>query len=338
MRKQMESSTKELKPQTHRKEIFKQIPVLYEHQLFPSLKGSNNRGISWGWNLHKAMIVALTGPKGGIKSGSLAYIGIKLLSMGLPVYTNLPIKCYLIKNKSGNGEKILLESQPIDFNKLFMHSEELDGGAILWDEYQQWDRSGRHMTTQHQLLMGLWEQIRHTWMSFYYVAKRINLVPGDIAWETDIEINCSDITPPPAEGEKCLWQIKDLSGALTRRMFNPDNPIIYPFTFYHRAIWGAYDTLQRFDFFEAMKGVSLDLEKRVISDKTDDGFDADDYRDDIARLFRAKDRYWQQEIYAKLNIREKYHKEELTSLLMSMGFDLGYSGGKAYFRKSKSNI
>ena len=250
----------ESNPQTFRKEIIETIPTVYEHQLVASFPITTKviRGIS----IYDSYIIAITGPRGGIKSGTLAYCCMKFLAAGLPVFTNQPVKFNLIRR---DGTKELLETQDLDFDKLFTHRD-IHGGLVAIDEYQQWDRSSRAMTTQHLVLMGMWEQIRKLDLSFYYVAKRIELVPGDIAWETDIEINCQDITPFPGSGVACLWNIKDLSGLWTRHMFDPRNPVFYKQRFYHRAIWGSYSTKQSFDFYEAMKGVKVDLAKRLITD------------------------------------------------------------------------
>lgn len=257
----MVSEIGESKPQTFRKEIHKEIPTIYEHQLRAGYPATQK--VTRGLSLYDSYIIAITGPRGGIKSGTLAYCCMKFLAEGLKVFTNQPVKFYC---KRRDGTVDLLESEDLDFDKLFTHSGDFRGGLVAIDEYQQWDRSSRAMTTQHQVLMGMWEQIRKLDMNFYYVAKRIELVPGDIAWETDIEINCSDITPFPKSGEICLWQMKDLSGLWTRRMFDPRNPVFHKHRFYHRAIWGAYGTKQTFDFYDAMKGVKVDLQKREISD------------------------------------------------------------------------
>ena len=275
-----QSLIEELKPPIlRRKKYITEIPRIWEEQLFPKLPGSGKPGKPLDI-MEKSYIIALTGPRGGVKSGSLAYLSLYALAKGYRVFTNLPVKCNLVDNE---GRVRLLESSPLDIETLIMNPTLLEGSLIAWDEYQQHDRSGSHMTTQHQLLIGQWEQIRKQEISFAYVAKRINLVPGDIAWETDIEINCNDISKidkGEIEGSRTLWQIKDLSGYWTRHMFDPRHPVIYPFSFYHRAIMGAYDTRQRFDPLEAKRGFKLDLQKRIISDHdaSDDFVTEEDYQ------------------------------------------------------------
>ncbi len=302
---------RELKPPTSkRKEIIEKIPTVYEHQLVPSFPSTTKtmRGIS----IYDSYIIGITGPRGGIKSGTLAYCAILFMAHGLPVYTNQPIKCNIIRR---DGTKDLLESQELDFDKLFTHRE-YHGGLVAIDEYQQWDRSSRAMTTQHVILMGMWEQVRKLDMSFYYVAKRIELVPGDIAWETDIEINCKDITPYPLSGIACLWSIKDLSGLWTRHMFDPKNPVIYKQRFYHRAIWGSYQTKQRFDFYEAMKGVKLDLTKRVLTDGNGGHeLDLPGLALKAQRMFQVEDIYRPTEFWESLGVESNMDKGKVRSYL-----------------------
>lgn len=271
--------TEESKPPIPRKLYYTDIPTIYEQQLTPRVLSTRNVGRPLDI-MAKSYIVALTGPRGGIKSGSLAYLSIWALAKGHRVLTNLPVKCNL-KRVSGVTE--LLESEPLDVQTIIMEPQTLEGSLIAWDEYQQWDRSGTHQTMQHRLLIASWEQIRKHEISFAYVAKRINLVPGDVAWETDLEFNCQDVSNTgkgEIEGTRCGWEIKDLSGLWTRKMYNPKHPESYHAGFYHRAIMGAYDTRQRFDPLEAARGYAVNLTKNVISDheSESDFIDEDAYQ------------------------------------------------------------
>jgi len=325
-----DNSQEGLKPPTTngRKEIHVTIPTIYEHQLVASFPGTARtmRGIS----IYDSYIIALTGPRGGIKSGTLAYCAMKFLASGLPVFTNQPVKFNIVRR---NGEKELLESQDLDFDKLFTHSSDYHGGLVAIDEYQLYDRSGRAMTTQHLVLMGQWEQIRKLDMSFYYVAKRIELVPGDIAWETDIEINCADITPYPKSGEVCLWSIKDLSGLWTRHMFDPKHPVIYKQRFYHRAIWGAYQTKLNYDFFDAMRGVKMDLQKRVISDGSGkNDLDLPSIARKALVMFQSDDSYRPTEFWEALGVDGNINKGKVRNFLekeIGLGEKLS-SGRRSY--------
>lgn len=333
----MVQETKELKPQTHkRKKYITETPTIYEQQLWPKLSSAKKKTMPLDI-MAKSYIAALTGPRGGVKSGSLAYLGIWAMAKQHRAITNLPIKCNLVRH---NGDKEILQSEPLDIEILIMEPELYAGSLILWDEYQQFDRSGSHMTTQHQLLISQWEQIRKQEISFVYVSKRINLIPGDIAWETDLEINCMDVSNSAKgeiDGTRVGWEIKDLSGLWSRRMFDPNNPVIYRAGFYHRAIMGAYDTSQRFDPIEAKRGFKVDLNKRVISDKEED-FDIDDFRQPIAELFKVKDKYWLPELLAKLGVRDLKLKKEISALMHRMGFDMGVSAGQKYFKLNSKII
>ncbi len=253
-----------------RKELIHEIPTISESQLWPRVRMVGKKSQKPLDIMGKSYIIAITGPRGGIKSGSLAYLCIHAMAKGHRAITNLPVHCHF---KRDSGEIVDLQTEPLDIETLILNPMSLEGSLIAWDEYQQHDRSGSHLTTQHQLLIGQWEQIRKQEITFAYVAKRINLIPGDIAWETDLEINCHDISREgkEMEGERCVWEIKDLSGYWTRKMFDPKFPITYRMGFYHRAIMGSYDTRQRFDPLEAKRGFQLDLQKRVISDKDHSG-------------------------------------------------------------------
>lgn len=226
---------------------------------------------------YESYIYAFCGPRGSGKDESLSLIAILFLASELPVWLNYPLKFYYKRN--GDEHYKLYEAQLLDMNKLLNHSTEYEGGLIGISEYQDWDNAMRSQTNQSLLLHAFWGQIRKGDLSFAYTTKRLEDIAGKTSSETDIVTTCQDHTEiiedyeydhPRGRGALVLWNpIIDMSGYLTRRMNTFLKPMLQPMY----CLWGCYNTKERFDFFEAMRGVKFDFEKRVIGD----GDDSEDY-------------------------------------------------------------
>jgi len=294
-------------------------PTLYESQLFPNgydcsddVKG----GVTL--DLKQANIVNYSGSKGSGKSTSLAYVGIKALAGGLKVYTNFPLQCYLIRDVTGNGKgRDLLKAELLNLKDFLTRKTPIKGGVVELDEYQDIASSYTFNSTKNRLLAATWAQIRKDDLSFYYGSKFYKWVDTRTRDELDLEFCCQDAHRTPwgrkkyKKGEMVFWQMRDWSGNLTGYQFE-QYPIERPMKFFAKPIWGSFPTKFRIDIFDSMRGMQLDLEKDVISDKFEEtDIDKDALAEAAQRLFDKIPRWNPADFWQELGIFA--HKEKLAA-------------------------
>jgi len=317
------------------REYITEIPTLDERQFIPdspNIMGGEGYEIS----IYEPYIAGISGPRGGIKSGTLSYLAMVFLAHGLKVWLNYPLQFYLVRN----ARKELLKSHTLDFNELFTMSSEFQGGLIGIDEYNDWDNSYNFNSVQSKILYGMWGQIRKNDISFYYVSKFLENIGRKTRDETDIEIACMDACKLPfgrgkfKRGELCTWDITDLSGNWTGRPWMKYRDPPYQNEFYHRAIMGSYDTRLRFDIFEAMRGIKLDLRKRLIGDEGqgEDEYNWDDIKQRAGQLFAQARRWRAADFWAAFGIKNSMAKSEIARFLEdTLGMSRTMSNGANYF-------
>src|SRR3972149_5378906 len=78
-------------------------PTVYESQLFP---GGDVFDLAKGsvLDLCESTMLCFSGPRGGGKTASLAYAGMKALAGGQRVWLNFPLEFYLIRDRTGDGK------------------------------------------------------------------------------------------------------------------------------------------------------------------------------------------------------------------------------------------
>lgn len=319
-----------------RRQFVTKMPTLHEDQLFDQTYNPYAGG--FGADVDESYIWGVSGVRGSGKSMTLAYLGVRTLAMGLPVWSNFPIKFQYLQH---HHDPKILESTPLNFKDLFNLSPDYFGGLILIDEYQDWANALSFMTTQNKILNSVWAQIRKNQLSFAYGAKKLRWIDIKTREETDIEIGCTDASRAPSNrfkykrGQMVFWDFKDWSGNWTGEAYE-DNPITYPSKFFAEPIWGAYDTNQRFNIFEAMRGLKLDLEKTVISDKNpedkNDNINREETEKMLIGLFKRDHTLRASEVFDIVGVAENKQKNIVSRLIKDMGGKEVFKGGMRIFK------
>jgi hypothetical protein len=311
------------------------MPTIHEDQIF-GVSPPGGGVLDYGADVDESYIWGVSGVRGSGKSQTLCYMGIRALALRLPVWSNFPIKYRLLQH---HKDPIIVESTPLNFKELFSLSANFFGGLILIDEYQDWANALSFMTTQNKILNGIWAQIRKNQLSFAYGAKKLRWIDLKTREETDIEIGCKDASKTPkgrrlyGKGEKVYWDFKDWSGNWTGKGYE-DFPITHPYTFEAKFIWGAFDTNQRFDIFEAMRGLKMDLTKTVISDKEpeNDNINREQIEKMMVSIFGREHVIKATEMYDILGLITNKQKSVAARLVKDMGGTEVFKGGCRYFK------
>lgn len=299
------------------------IPTIYYDQLFGEVEKSNEEDEDMRYvYLSDSVITSIGGARGAGKSILLAYTGTVAMACGLPVWSNFPIRAHYIDHNDHLRE---LESRPLMFKDLFNQTHEVKGGKILIDEYQDWGNAFAFMSTQNKLLNAYWAQIRKDEMSFDYASKKSRWVDLRTREETDIEINCRDAYHivgrgrQKERGNKIFLDVKDMSGMWTGQQYE-ESGIVYSYELFAGIVRDAYDTKNRFDIFEAMRGVKLDLQKDIITDKDEaQSMSFEGIEKKIESMFSSWPRIKESEFWATLGIKKPEHKAQIRPIMRDMG-------------------
>jgi len=321
----------------------KPLAEIHEWQIFDRDYGSEGEdgeesGGDFSWDVNQPYVVGVSGARGSGKSLTLCYMGIRALAMGVPVWSNFPIRYKLLTR---HGPKVL-EANKLLFKDLLILENRPRGGLILIDEYQDWANNLNFMSTQNKLLNAVWHQIRKDDLCFAYAAKKLRWIDSKTREETDIEIQCKDMWTDPKyrrstkRGETVLQDYIDWSGFWTGQMYD-DYPIVYPMRAYYKFCWEAYDTRQRFDIFEALKGYKLDLTKEVITDK-EDSFNLEQIEKKLINLFDSDKQIKASEVYQYLGLKNNYQKNAVSKLIRDIGGEESWRGNSKFFNLDTDHL
>lgn len=308
--------------------IVRKIPIFIEPEVrqFFSRNGYREKG-ERVLDLLDSYIICLSGARGGGKTETQAWLGIIAKILGYPVWSNFPLKFYLKKTKTAKPE--IVEAEMLDLSKLFALSDDIRGGLVLIDEYQTYCSKYSFNSMRNRIFGEFWAQIRKRDLSFCFTAKSIDWVDRRTISETDVELKCQDAHFSEGgdgfkKGELVFYQVRDLSGKWTGKMFE-DYPIFYPFNLPMRAVWGSYDTRQTVDVFEAMAKLELDLERTIITNK--EAPNTEELEDKLRGLYEEREKWFAPEIFAALGITSPRERKFTQEVLLNMGARLGITGG-----------
>jgi hypothetical protein len=325
------SASQSEKAETNKEPV---IPVIHARQLkaAPVQNGKHARGV----NLLDGYIICFSGPRGGMKTISLTYLGICAKAAGLNLYSNYPIKFILAHD---TGKRELMESQLVDMKMLIMEADKIKDGILLLDEYQDIAGAYTFQSTKNRILAAHWARIRKQQMSLAYTSKFVDWTDTRTRDELDVEINCHDVWRLPwgygkfGKGEKALWEAKDLSGLWTGETFRKTG-MIYSSLEYLKPIWNSYDTRYTVDIWESMRGVDLDLEKMHLSDKKEAEPSADPMlvQAKLISMFEKKDKYAGMEFWsaAGLDSQKPADRKLVSTFMDKLGIAKHKNG--AYYR------
>jgi len=220
-------------------------------------------------------VVGITGPKRSGKSLLLAKLLWRDLIAGRKVWSNMTVKTpkfYLDKGFP------MLETKPIDWDGLYLLSEEYQEGTIGLDESVYYDDSRASLSMRNRLMNTIMNQVGHRNLNVYYTVKAQGWLDRRLQFETDIEIQCQDMAKTRwgrqnhiIPGTLIHFKAFDKSGSVTGKVYDAKDrhsrPIKSWFWDGGRIYWTAYDTKEIIGLEEMYTGVKLDLKQRVISNK-----------------------------------------------------------------------
>jgi hypothetical protein len=107
-------------------------------------------------------------------------------------------------------------------------------------------------------------------------------------------------------------------------------------------LWGSYDTLQRFDFFEAMRGVKFDFEKMVIGDEAEGkenthGLDFDSIKRRVFELLQSSPKTTAFDFMNALGIKLKQWTI-VKRFLPAWGIENKMYAGTRYYYLAKQDV
>lgn len=223
-----------------------------------------------------SFVWCFTGPRGAGKTSYMTYIAEKLNYLyGKRIISNYPISLD-VRHKDMTVTNI--RSENLDLGKMFNFDGAYQDSLIVLDEAPQVINRLATMSWKNRLLDLYLQKIRHDNISFLYGSQNESLdhgwVDASLRFQTDILVYCRDASRryPNAgykRGSMILATMIDKSGMWTGFRYD-ERPRTFRRRVLTELIWGTFDTHQQFDVFESLRGVSIDLEKTKITDKTDE--------------------------------------------------------------------
>lgn len=210
----------------------------------------------------KTWIVGYNGPRGGGKSGSMAYTcAEEKLLRGIPVYT-IPESYRIDINILWGGKKYHFNTEPLDIDRLMKFDPLLDGCAVAASEANiQLADSHRSMSNKNLGVSDYAQQCRHQGVSMYYDVISASWIDPRLRQLTDVLIYCTDPSNSQSgeeagleEGEYSHWNVTDNSGQLTGIPFEVE-PIPYPWSLRLKDFWSIYDTHNKADTLKARSNI-----------------------------------------------------------------------------------
>lgn len=222
-----------------------------------------------------SMVVAITGPKRSGKSLLLARMLLfDMLSLRRKVWSTMTVKTTKYLRDRGEPD---MKTMPLDFNTLYVMSEEYSEGTIGIDESVNIIDRRNSTSMKNKLLNGVMNQVGHRNLNVYYTVKAKDWLDGRFQFETDIEIRCFDLARSPwgrsqgmPKGEMIRLEFYDHSGAFTGHMYNHKwNYLPFKTLVWEHAHnwWDAYDTKEIVTLEEIFTPVRMDMKARVISNR-----------------------------------------------------------------------
>jgi len=237
-----------------------------------------------------SLIVIIVGTRGSGKTLLMTHFELEILSRawgvkklreisGKPnlyprkkvnIWSNYPVKG--LWTPPGQKKAVILESQPLDLERLIMWDDEFCDGVIFFDEIDQVADKQDWQSLVGKLLTAGVQMFRHRNLSLYASIQSLNWLNSRLQWQADVIIKCRDLsfTPwgkekhvQPGEVANTTWI--DKSGIMTGASFE-ENGMFYPLQFYGKRYWGSYSTHHEFNIIEYKRKYKLNLEAVEITD------------------------------------------------------------------------
>ncbi len=254
------------------------VPLVWEEWLY----GPDSDNIAT-LSVGEATVIAATGLKGNGKSETLAYLSAKALALGMPVWSNMAVKFWLIKS---DGTIKLCQTLDLDWRAVLTLSKELERGAMVVDEVSYFASSRLSASVRNRIINAAVNQVRKRTLDFYCSVKFLRQIDVNIREELDAQIECTDVARTTA-GQKekwpkgCFieWNTRDISGwsgtrnkAAESLGFDTLGEPVYKDEGIKklttlRFTWPIYNSYEVVDAATAFRKVRLDFEDTVITDK-----------------------------------------------------------------------
>lgn len=309
-------------------------PVVYRRQL-ELVKGDSDGGGGRGLNfLENSYMICYSGIRGNCKTASLTLTAMHCMSIGMDCFSNYPIEFILVEPSDEHKRykaNIVTVSDMIDNLDKWKHA------FICGDEFQDIVGNYDYSTTKSKLVNSRVARIRKSKSSMGYTAKFVNWVTTRTRDELDMEFMCRDVANTPwgygqyQKGAKVLWTVKDYSGVWSGYIYNEKRPITHRYMAYLKPIWGAYDTDFSVDVLESMRGVKVDMEKRLITDKVKDvTLDPGLIRTQLISIFEAKNKktVYNSELWTRLGIDayDRKNRQVVQTVMNELGIEKTQNG------------
>lgn len=239
-------------------------------------------------------VFCFTGRRGGGKTTLMTLFCVKAAKVDrdLRIISNYPIEFY-IRRSEEHDHLDHYRSETLDFEKLFNFSDDYQGVLICIDEAPDIISHLASMTWKNRLLAAFVRQLRKNRNSLFLAAQDFNLIDNSMRWQTDIMIQCADLSKIVGEsnelerGEAILFKMFDQSGLWTGKSTEeriaemkhayrdaPDHAYVKKGVAYPRLLWGdkeagtkpVFDTYYQMDVFESLKRVDMKLSSYKIGD------------------------------------------------------------------------
>lgn len=219
-------------------------------------------------------VVSITGAKRSGKSLLLS----RMLNIDMikerTVWSTIPVHTPSFLVKEGLP---LLKSKDVDWDMLYMLSEEYVEGTLGFDEGTNVDDRRASGSVRNRLVNAAMNQVGHRNLNVYTTVKVKTWMDGRFNYEVDLEIRCRDIALLPwgrknrvTRGTMIRLDFFDHSGAITGRPYNDK----YNFRPFRTLIWknadkwwDSYDTKKITSLEELYTKVRVDIREKVISNK-----------------------------------------------------------------------
>jgi len=222
-------------------------------------------------------VLGLTGPKRSCKSLEYAKILYKRMAAGKKVWSNLPVCTPKFLLDKGFP---MLRSKEIDWDAFYSMSEEYQDGIMGLDEAGGINSNRGSLSTRNRVSNSFYNQVGHRNLDIVWAAKSSGWLDRQgLGYETDIEVICQDMAKTRwgrlnnvKKGTLVHLQAWDRSGSLTGRVADRRDKFARPFKEWYDSTpyiyWTSYSTKQLQSIEEIFGSLKLDIQKRVISNKT----------------------------------------------------------------------
>ena len=184
------------------------------------------------------------------------------------VWSNYPVRAWWQPHFLKDA--VLLQSNPLDIDRLVIWDEQFHDGIIFFDEIDQVaDRQDWYSTVAKFLTAGV-QVMRHRNISLVLSIQSLEWLNARLQWQADIIIKCRDMCFTPwgrtnhvEPGNVIQNTFIDKSGVMTGYSYGESNKV-YPMQFFGKRYFNAYQTTHEFDIVDSKSKRRVILPEKVL--------------------------------------------------------------------------